>query len=110
MGNYEKVYTLLGISNEMDGKESIEKIKNFLQGQDFLRLGHCIQGRQWHLVMSNCSRMKQHCEELGITCFDTYLKGIRDAARHQNEKEALQIMSGMTARRVQVRNVLMEEG
>ena len=112
MDTYEQVISLLGIKNQ-EGKdceeEQLQEIRAFLQGQDFLRLGHCIQGKQWHLVMNNCNRMKQHCEELGITCFDNYLKGIREAARHQNGNEALQLMSRITAKRVQIRKVLSEE-
>lgn len=86
-----------------------EAVKSFLAGQDFLRLGRTIQGHQWHMVLSNSARMKNHCEELGITCFDNYLAGIRAAARRQDMKEALQIMSRITAKRVMVRNLLAEE-
>lgn len=87
----------------------VEAVKKFLAGQDFLRLGRTIQGHQWHLVLSNSARLKAHCDELRITCFDSYLSGIRAAARRQDTNEALQLMSRMTARRVQLRNLLAEE-
>ena len=112
MEKYQKIITLLGAKGEAvkpDEEQYIQAVSRFLMGQDFVRLGHCIQGKQWHLVMSNSARLKQHCEELGITCFDAYLKAIREAARRQNVNEALQIMSRITAKRVQVRNLLSEE-
>lgn len=111
MENYQKVIALLGAESEAvkpDEQQYIQAVQRFLAGQDFVRLGHCIQGRQWHLVMSNSAKLKQHCTELGITCFDTYLKSLRDAARHQNLNEALQIMSRITVKRVQLRNLLSE--
>lgn len=112
MEKYEKMITLLGVGAEgvqSDEEQYIQKVKSFLAGSDFMRLGHCIQGRQWHLVMSNSNRLKSHCEELGITCFDSYLRALRDAARRQNVNEALQIMSRITVKRVQLRNLLSEE-
>ena len=106
------IIRLLGVDSktvDCDEQQYMEAVQRFLTGQDFVRLGYCIQGRQWHLVMNNSAKLKQHCEELGITCFDSYLKAIRDAARRQNQNEALQIMSSITAKRVQVRNLLSEE-
>lgn len=111
MENYQKVIMLLGCDYEAvkpDEHQYMQAVQLFLAGQDFMRLGHCIQGRQWHLVMSNSAKLKQHCAELGITCFDTYLIALRDAARHQNHNEALQIMSRITVKRVQLRNLLSE--
>lgn len=90
-------------------EEYKEAVRQFLIGQDFVRLGRCIQGKQWHLVSSNSTRLKNHCGELGITCFDHYLRAIREAARRQNAAEGLQIMSRITAKRVQLRNMLAEE-
>ena len=94
---------------EKSEEEYREAVRQFLIGLDFMRLGHCIQGKQWHLVLSNSARLKQHCSELGITCFDNYLRAIRDAARRQNEAECLQSMSRITAKRVQLRNMLAED-
>ena len=112
MEKYDKLIALLGTGKEMvlpDEEQYILKVKNFLAGNDFMRLGHCIQGKQWHLVLSNSNRLKQHCTELGITCFDAYLRALRDAARHQNVNDALQVMSRITVTRVQLRNLLLEE-
>jgi len=111
MENYQRIIALLGVDDDVvkpDGQQYIQAVQCFLTGQDFIRLGHCIQGKQWHLVMSNSAKLKQHCTELGITCFDAYLKGLREAARRQNHNEALQIMSRITVKRVQLRNLLSE--
>lgn len=111
----EKIQTILSLlgtesqSVEPSWQSYRGEVRKLLQGQDFLRLGHCIQGKQWHLVMSNSARLKVRCGELGITCFDNYLRGIRDAARRQDSAEALQIMGMITAKRVQLRNLLAED-
>lgn len=112
MENNQRIFNILGVNREIENEEAklyLERVRCFLQGQDFLRLGHCIQGKQWHLVMSNSAKMKQHCEELEITCFDGSIAAVRDAARRQRGNEALQIMSHITAKRVQLRNLLAEE-
>ncbi len=112
MDKYQHILGLLGTKEEKrtsDRAKYLQGVRVFLQGQDFIKLGHCIQGKQWNLVMSNSNRLKMHCEELGITCFDVQLKGIRDAARRRDVNEALQIMSRITAKRVQIRNLLSEE-
>lgn len=112
MDKYQQIIGLLGVIEDgrsTDREQYIQRVRSFLQGQDFIKLGHCIQGKQWNLVMSNGNRLKMHCEELGITCFDVQLKGIRDAARHRDVNEALQIMSRITTKRVQIRNLLSEE-
>ena len=112
MKNYQKIIGLLGVDYEVvmpDEQQYMQSVKALLTGQDFIRLGHCIQGKQWHLVMNNSAKLKKHCEELGITCFDAYLKALRDTARRQNHSEALQIMSRITVKRVQLRNLFAEE-
>lgn len=108
----QKILPILGILPEAalpEGDAYLEAVRKFLMGQDFMRMGHCIQGKRWHLVMSNSARLKERCTELGITCFDNYLKAIREAARHQDAGGALQIMSQITAKRVLLRNMLVEE-
>lgn len=115
MATIETILDLLGVSEEQFEMQKlseeiyIKAVDSFLKGQDFMRLGRCIQGHQWHLVMSNSARMKVRCSELGITCFDNYITGIRAAARRQDVNEALQLMSRITAKRVQIRNLLAEE-
>lgn len=105
MATMQTILSLLGVKEE---EFDMEAADTFLRSQDFMRLGRCIQGQQWHLVMNNSARMKAHCGELGITCFDNYLAGIRAAARRQDMNEALQLMSRITAKRVQIRNLLAE--
>lgn len=111
MDTEQTILSLLGVNTEAFHAETVyfNSVDAFLKGQDFMRLGRCIQGGQWHLVMSNSARMKQHCNELGITCFDNYLTGVRAAARRQDVNEALQLMSRITAKRVQIRNLLAED-
>ena len=112
MEKEQKIIDILGCKKDFlktDRDAYLQKVRVFLLGQDFLRLGHCIQGKQWHLVMSNSAKIKQQCIDLEITCFDNYLQGIRDAARGRNVNEAQQIMCRITAKRVQLRKLLAEE-
>ncbi len=107
------LFTALGVADDIiePGTEAdyLEKVRQFLIGQDFMRLGHCIQGKQWNQVLNNVNRLKKHCQELGVSCFDHYLDGIKNAARKQSSNEALQIMSQITIKRVKLRNLLTEE-
>ena len=59
--------------------------------------------------MMNCKRLKENCERLGIHCFDRWIMGVRDAIIRQNHAEALQIMTQITAKRVQLRSILAKE-
>lgn len=86
--------------------EYLAAVRNFLEGQEFLRLGHCLNGKQWELAMMHISKLKKHVNQLGITCFDKSLMGLREAAAHRNRSDALQIMAQITAKRVKLRNVM----
>ena len=86
----------------------LAQIRAFLEGQDFLRLGHGINGSNWNSVMMNVRRMRENCKKLGITCFDRWFVGIRDCAQRRNKEGAIQIMTQITAKRVQLRKLFME--
>ena len=86
----------------------LAQVKAFLEGQDFLRLGHGISGSNWNGVMMNVRRMRENCKKLGITCFDRWLMGIRDCAQRRNREEAVQLMTRITAKRVQLRRLFAE--
>ena len=90
-------------------EEYLAEIKAFLEGQDFLRLGHGINSGSWNSVMMTVRRMREKCKGLGIPCFDRWLVGIRDASGRHNREEALQIMTRITAKRVQLRKLFLEE-
>ncbi len=109
----KKIYTLLGVQalegTQAEEREYLEKVRTLLLGQGFMRLGHCIQGGSWNLVLSNGRKLKKSCNELGVTCFDRYLDGMRGAAVSQNTTEAVQLMSRITEKRVQLRALLTEE-
>lgn len=81
----------------------------FLKGQDFLKLGHNISSGQWNLAMSCVKRMQKQCRELELEGFDRLLAGIQSACRSNNKQEALQLMTQITARRVQLRNRITQE-
>ncbi|MBQ4536581.1 MAG: hypothetical protein II994_03055 [Lachnospiraceae bacterium] len=86
--------------------EYYEKIRAFLEGQDFLKLGYAIDGRRFELALMHVGKMKKKTEELKISCFDNYLKGIRGSLVKRSRSESLQIMTKITAKRVQLRNIL----
>lgn len=93
---------------ELSEEEYISAIAGLLTGQDFMRLGHGINGGRWESVMMTVRRLKSNCNALGITCFDKGLDGIREAARRRNAADALQIMTQITAKRVRLRNMINE--
>jgi len=80
-----------------------EAVKAFLEGQDFLRLGHSISSGRWSSVIMTVRRMQETCRQLELTCFDRWLSGIRECALKNNKAAALQLMAQITAKRVQLR-------
>ena len=90
-------------------EEYLAAINSFLTGQEFLKLGHAVSGAQWNSAQMSVRRMREKCKVLGITCFDRWLSGIREAVQHRNREEALQIMTQMTAKRVQLRKLIAEQ-
>ena len=95
-------------ANRLPEEEYLGQIKAFLEGQDFLRLGHGINGANWNSVMMNVRRIKGTCGRLGITCFDRWLSGIGNCAQRRNKEEAVQLMTQITAKRVQLRRLLTD--
>ena len=89
-----------------EGEMYLEKIRAFLEGQDFLKLGYALNGGQWDLALLRINKMKSRVKELGITCFDSGFMKIRGAAVRKNRAEALQILTGITAKRVALRSLL----
>lgn len=108
-----KIYELLGVTKQGTDagqeQEYLDQVRDFLLGTDFMRLGRNIQGANWNMALNNGKRLQSRCTELGVTCFDRYLAGIRGASLSQNVNEALQIMSKITEKRVQIRKLLTEE-
>lgn len=94
--------------NSFEGQEEeyYEKLRAFLEGQDFLKLGYAIDGRRFELALMHVGKMKKKTEELKISCFDKYLKGLRGSLVNRSRSESLQIMTKITAKRVQLRNIL----
>ncbi len=93
---------------ELSEVEYISAIAALLKGQDFMRLGHGINGSRWEMVMMTVRRLKKNCNALGITCFDKGLDGIREAVRRRSVNDALQIMTRITAIRVRLINMINE--
>lgn len=87
-------------------EEYLKKLRAFLEGQDFLKLGYALNGGQWDLAMLRINKMRTKTKELGITCFDHHFGLIRGAVLRRSRTEALQILTRITAKRVALRNIL----
>lgn len=80
-----------------------EQLK-ILRGYDFMRLGQSINSGKWQTVAIITKSLAKKLSDVGITEFDRWLTGIRQCANGRNKAEALQLMTLVTNRRVQLIN------
>lgn len=79
-----------------------QDVINFLKGYDFMRLGQAISHKQWQAAAMTIRRMELQAKKPGLEMFARQFAGIRQAVMRKDEKEALQILALVTAKRVQL--------
>ena len=92
-----------------DEEEFYKNLSAFINSYDFMRLGQSIHHSQWQAAAMKAQKMTQTAKNLGMTGWEHLFTGIRQNINRKNEKEALQILSQMIAKRVQVKEYLGKE-
>lgn len=92
-----------------NAEEYLAELRRFLEGPEFMRLGHALNAGQWNAASMRVKAIRSKSGELGIRCFDRWLQGIRDCMVRGQKQEALQLMAQVTAKRVQLRKVFEEK-
>ena len=76
----------------------------FLKGYDFMRLGQAIAHGQWQSAAMAVRRMEMKAKELEMGEFARSLGNLRLIIMRKEEVQAKQILSMITAKRVQLLN------
>lgn len=89
-------------------EEYLEKLKCFITGYDFMRLGQAVNRGQWESAHMTLRRMNQMSQELGLNCMMKWYGGLREALSGRDIVSAKQILAQMTQKRLQIRKILLQ--
>ncbi len=81
-------------------------VKSFIHSYEFMQLGQAINHKQWQVAGIKVQKMSVKAKKMGMIGWEMLFTGIRQNIAHKNEKEALQILSVMTTKRVKLLNLL----
>lgn len=102
-----KIYGIDFSSSEYEDETLfLEEVKAFLKSYDFMQLGHAVNRKQWQSAGMKIQKMSAKAKKLGMTGWQNLLMGIKQNIACKNEREALQILSLITAKRVKLLNLL----
>lgn len=76
--------------------------EEFLKSYDFLKLGENINHSNWQAAYMAAGRMQKNAAEAGIDTFNRQLIGIRQCINARQKTEALNILTLMVNKRVQM--------
>ena len=89
-----------------DDLEFMQELSLFIRSYEFMRLGQSINHKQWQAAAMKVQKMTQTAKNLGMTGWEHLFTGIRQNINRKNDKEALQILSVMITKRVQLIELL----
>lgn len=102
-----KIYGIDFSSSEYEDETLfLEEVKAFLKSYDFMQLGYAVNRKQWQSAGMKIQKMSAKAKKLGMTGWQNLLMGIKQNIACKNEREALQILSLITAKRVKLLNLL----
>lgn len=87
-------------SGNISGKN--EKLQRFLEGSDFMRLGHAIETGNQQAAIMIVNGMQRQLAEAECDVFASNLINIRQCIINGAKTDALDILSVMTVRRIQL--------
>lgn len=91
---------------ENHGEEYEAKLRQFILGQDFIRLGQTVNHGRWESAMMSIRRMSQQAESLGLECFQRQFTGLRQTIARKDIPETKNILSLVIVKRIQIQDVL----
>lgn len=99
-----KINTAKG--EEAYGEAYEEKLKQFIQGYDFMRLGQAVNGKRWESAAMCARRMSMEAEKLGLECFQRQFTGLRQNIARKDTQEVKNLLSLVVVKRVRIQEVL----
>lgn len=82
--------------------EQNEKLRSFLAGTDFMRLGHAVETGNRQTAIMIVNGMQRQLAEAGSSLFARELINIKQCIANGAKADALEILSLMTVRRIQL--------
>lgn len=81
-------------------------VRNFIHSYEFMQLGQAINHKQWQTAGMKIQKMSAKAKNMGMTGWENLFTGMRQNIARKNDREALQILSTMTTKRVKLLNIL----
>lgn len=78
--------------------------EEFLKSKDFMKIGQSIEHGAWQIAGMTAQRMQKNAKEAELNIFDRQLIGLKQCIASRNKTEALNILSLMVTKRVQLLN------
>ncbi len=103
---YLKINTEKGLDSY--GEDYEEKLKQFIQGYDFMRLGQAVNGKRWESAAMCARRMSMEAEKLGLECFQRQFTGLRQNIARKDIQEVKNLLSLVVVKRIRIQEVLKE--
>lgn len=94
------------VSEYEDETVFLTDIRTFIHSYEFMQLGQAINHKQWQTAGMKVQKMSAKAKKMGMTGWENLFTGIRQNIARKNDKEALQILSVMTTKRVKLLNIL----
>lgn len=91
---------------ENHGAEYEDKLRQFITGYDFMRLGQTVNHERWESAMMSIRRMSLQAEALGLECFQRQFTGLRQNIARKDISETKNILSLVIVKRIQIQDVL----
>lgn len=84
----------------------LEDVKAFLHSYEFMQLGQAVNRKQWQAAGMKIQKMSAKAKKLGMTGWENQFMGMKQNIARKNDREALQILSLITVKRVKMLNLL----
>lgn len=78
--------------------------EEFLKSKDFMKIGQSIEHGAWQIAGMTAQRMQKNAKEIELSTFDRQLIGLKQCIASRNKTEALNILSLIVTKRVQMLN------
>lgn len=98
----------VGKGQEAYGEAYEEKLRQFIQGYDFMRLGQAVNGKHWESAAMCARRMSLEAEKLGLECFQRQFAGLRRNIAGRDMQEVKNLLSLVIVKRIRIQEVLKE--
>ena len=101
-----KINIAKGEENYGDDYEA--RLRQFIQGYDFMRLGQAVNGKRWESAAMCARRMSMEAEKLGLDCFQRQFTGLRQNIARKDMQEVKNLLSLVIVKRIQIQEVLRQ--